>query len=125
MALICDLTAINGCAIKNKLTIRKPYDDRDSQIDLNVFRPALGASREQVKARYELGPLGEDLGDSCCVFSEGMVLADSQVPLASASKNVCFSASSVCMGREPLILQAPGMSVPRKAPSPHRPVVAM
>lgn len=78
-----------------------------------------------MKARYEPGPLGEDLGDSCCVFSAGMVLADSQVPLASASKNVCFSASSVCMGREPLILQAPGMSVPRKGPSPHRPVVAM
>ncbi|KAI4529594.1 hypothetical protein MG293_020272 [Ovis ammon polii] len=45
------LHAINDCAIKNKLTIRKPDDDRDSQIDLAAFRPALGAGREQVKAR--------------------------------------------------------------------------
>ncbi|KAI5198325.1 F-Box And Leucine-Rich Protein 22 [Manis pentadactyla] len=46
--LICQHSpTINDCAIKNKLTIRKPYDDRDSQIDLNAFRPALGAQREQ------------------------------------------------------------------------------
>lgn len=30
-------------------------------MDLNVFRPALGASREQVKARYEPGPSARTL----------------------------------------------------------------
>ncbi|KAL0614017.1 Serine/threonine-protein kinase Nek4 [Plecturocebus cupreus] len=52
------IPAINDCAIKNKLTIRKPYDDRDSQIDLHAFRPVLGADLEQVKASAPLRNTG-------------------------------------------------------------------
>lgn len=49
MALICDLTAINDCAIKNKLTIRKPYDDRDSQTASNCSTRLCLANRDQTQ----------------------------------------------------------------------------
>lgn len=80
---ICDLTAINDCAIKNKLTIRKPYDDRDSQIDLNAFRPALGAQREQVRAGYAPAPVSRDLPGSFCLLSPGWLLAGPKGLLAA------------------------------------------
>lgn len=42
-----------------------------------------------------------------------MVLAESQVPPASTSENVCFSALSVCTDSKELIIHPPGTSVLR------------